>query len=369
MAISLSTDIAAALSQTFAKKIARQYNRVTMLGAALPSEGAMIGNAKNVAWDVVAGTVVGGSGIDGGQTANAYNEGTAVSSSEETADAIVPAILPWGLYRAAFSVSDQEFDTANVSKAMADAASFKLFEERFLSACSKLASVENVDLWAGTGSAVNGVYTGAPNIIGLFGGALAASGTYAGLAVSEFPEWASNVLANGGVPRPLTFDLLAQLESEIFNASSEKPDLIVCSTGVWRKYSLLFEPLRRFNDQVNKVYATSVDALEWRGIPVIRDKDAPEANGSGTLVMLNTKHISKVYLPSSDNSVQDVFKVRDEMGQGFNGDMEFTDMSVPFRLIPLARVGDYSNFMVKSTMQLKVTRRNSMGTIADISVT
>ena len=365
MAISVSTDIAAALSQTFAKKIARQYNRVTMLGAALPSEGAMIGNAKNVAWDVVAGI-----GPDGaGQTANAYNEATAVSDSEETTDPIVPAILPWGLYRAAFSVSDQEFDTANVSKAMADAASFKLFEERFLSACSKLASIENVDFWSGTGAATTGVYVGAPNIIGLFGGALSASGTYAQLAVSDYPEWASNVLANGGVPRPLTFDLLAQLESEIFNASSEKPDLIVCSTGVWRKYSLLFEPLRRFNDQVNKVYATSVDALEWRGIPVIRDKDAPEAAGSGTLTMLNTKHISKVYLPSSDNSVQDVFKVRDEMGQGFNGDMEFTDMSVPFRLIPLARVGDYSNFMVKSTMQLKVTRRNAMGTIADISVT
>ena len=55
-------------------------------------------------------------------------------------------------------------------------------------------------------------------------------------------------MANGGVARPLTFDLMAQMESEIFNACSEKPDLIICSTNVWRKYSMLFEPLHRFND-------------------------------------------------------------------------------------------------------------------------
>ena len=358
----MSADIAAALSQTFAAKIARQYNRVTMLASVIGSEGAVQGNAKNIAWDVIAGTgPVDSDGYHSGQMATAYNEGTAVAENEFTVDPIVPAILPWGLYRASFSVTDQEFDTANVSKAMADAASFKLFEERFLSACTKLASVQNVDLWSGTGTAVGGLYVGAPNIVGL-STALAASGTYAQLAVSDYPEWASNVLANGGVSRPLTFDLLAQLESEIFVACSEKPDLIVCSPGVWRKYSILFEPLRRFNDSQG-LYNTSVDELQWRGIRIVRDKDAPV----GTLVMLNKQHLTKVFLPSSENSMQDVFKVRDEMGVGFNGDATFTDMSVPFRLIPLARSGDYSNFMVKSTLQLKVTRRNSMGVISDIS--
>jgi hypothetical protein len=363
MAIDLSTDIAAALDQSFGKEIRRQYNRVTRLSSALQSEGAVQGNAKNVAWDVVLGDSYNGFG----QTANAYNEGTDVSSTEKTADTIAPAILPWGLYRAAFSVTDQEFDMAFVSRSSASAASTQLLRERILSATSKLASTENVDAWSGTGSATSGVYVGAPNIIGLTGGALASSGTYAGISVTNYPSWASNVLANGGVPRPLTFDLLAQLETEIFNACDEKPNLIVCSSNVWRKYSLLFEPLRRFNDE-KSFYDTSTDVLEWRGIRVIRDKDAPESAGSGTLVMLNTNFMKKVYLPPSDASRQDVWKVQDESLKGFNGDQTFTDTSVPVRVIPLARTGDYMNFMVKSTMQLKVDRRNAHGVLYDISI-
>ncbi len=364
MAIDTSVDIANALSQRFRPDIARQYNRVTMLATALGSEGAVRGNAKNVAWDVVLGD-----GYNGfGQTANAYNEGTPMEAAEFTTDSVAPAILPWGLYRNGFSVSDQEFDEAFADiGGAATAINSGLLRERILSATSKLASQENVDFWTGTGTATTGVYVGAPNIIGLFGGALANSGTYAGLSVSNYPSWGSNVLANGGVPRPLTLDLFAQLETEIFNACSEKPNLIVMSSNVWRKYNVLFEPERRFNDAQSS-YNTSVDSLMWRGIRIIRDKDAPEANGSGCLVMLNTNHITKCYLPPSDMSRADVWKVQDQSLQGFNGDATFTDTSMPVRIIPLARTGDYMNFMIKSTCQLKVTRRNALGTISDISI-
>jgi hypothetical protein len=335
-----------------------------MLASALGSEGATQGNAKNVAWDVVLGDSYNGFG----QTANAYNDGTPMESSEFTTDTLAPAILPWGLYRNGFSVSDLEFDAAFQSAGSATAASVGLLRERILSATSKLASQENVDFWTGTGSATSGVYVGAPNIVGFFGGALAASGTYAGIPLVDYPSFGSNILSNGGVARPLNFDLLAQLESEIFNACSEKPNLIVCSTNVWRKYSNLFEPERRWNDS-QKVYNTSVDSLEWRGIRVIRDKDAPEAAGQGVLLMLNTRHCTKVYLPPSDMSRADVWKVQDDSLKGFNGDQTFTDTSVPVRIIPLARTGDYMNFMVKSTVQLKVTRPNSCGFINDISIT
>lgn len=364
MAIDVSTDVATALSQRFQKDIARQYNRETVLAAELPSEGAVQGNAKNVAWDVVLGDSFNGFG----QTANAYNEGTAMAAGEFTTDAIAPAILPWGLYRNGFSVSDHEFDMAFVSGGTAVEASVSLLRERILSATSKLASQENVDLWNGTGSATSGVYVGAPNIIGFLGGALANSGTYAGLSVSNYPSWGGNVLSNGGVARPLTFDLLAQLETNIFVACGQKPKKIVCSPNVWRKYSALFEPLRRFNDDQN-VYSTSTDVLMWRGIPVIRDKDGYEFNGAGTLLMLNTDYVSKAYLPPSQVSRQDVWKVQDESLKGSNGKQgDFTDMSVPVRIIPLARTGDYMNFMVKSTVQLKVTRRNANGYISDIAI-
>lgn len=365
MALDTSVDIASALSQRFQADIVRQYNRLTTTSAAIPSEGAVQGNAKNVAWDVVMGDFYNGFG----QTANAYPEGTNVSAAETTADTIAPAILPWALYRSCFAVTDHEYDTAFVSGGTAAQASVGLLRERILSATTKLASLENVDLWSGTGTATSGVYVGAPNVIGFFGGALAASGSYAGISVSNYPSWASNVLANGGVGRPLTFDLMAQLETEIYNACSEKPNLIVCSSNVWRKYSALFEPLRRFNDQANgDTYNTSTDMLEWRGIRIMRDKDAPESNGTGVMVFLNTNYISKAYLPPSDNSRQDVWKVQDQSLQGTNGANVVSDHSVPVRIIPLARLGDYSTFMCKSTMQLKITRRNSMGVISDISI-
>lgn len=364
MAIDVSSDVATALSQRFESDIKRQYNRLTALAAALRSEGAVQGNAKNVAFDVVLGDSYNGFG----QTANAFNEATAMAAGEFTTDTIAPAILPWGLYRNGFSISDHELDIAFVSGGSATAASVGMLRERILSATSKLASQENVDLWSGTGTASAGLYVGAPNIIGLFGGALAASGSYAGISTTNYPSWASNVLANGGVARPLTFDLMAQLETLIFNACGEKPNLIVCSSNVWRKYSALFEPLRRFNDQENK-YDTSVDELSWRGIRIIRDKDAPEVSGSGSMVFLNTEHITKVFLPPSELSRSDVWKVQDDSLKGTNGNKQVSDASVPVRIIPLARTGDYMNFMVKSTVQLKVTRRNALGVIQDISIT
>ncbi len=364
MAVDISTDVAAALSQRFAADIKRQYNRETVLAAELSSEGAVQGNAKNVAWDVVLGDSYNGFG----QTANAYNEGTDVSAAEKTTDTIAPAILPWGLYRNAFSVSDHEFDTAFVSGGSATQASVGLLKERILSATTKLASLENLDLWSGTGSATSGVYVGAPNIIGFLGGALANSGTYAGISVANYPSWSGNVLANGGVPRPLTFDLLSQLETNIFVACGQKPTKIVASPNVWRKYSALFEPLRRFNDAQN-VYSTSTDVLMWRGIPIIRDKDGVEAAGAGTLLMINENYVTKAYLPPSQNSREDVWKVQDESLKGSNGAPgQMTDTSVPVRIIPLARTGDYMNFMVKSTVQLKITRRNTCGYISDINI-
>jgi hypothetical protein len=365
MALDNSSDISAALSQRFAPAIARQYNRVTVLAGEIESEPASAArNAKNVAWDVLLGDLFNGFG----QVASAYNEGTDVSAAEKTADSIVPATIAWALYRDAISVTDLEFDEAyQDGGGSATATSVRLLEERILSATSTLASLGNVDLWNGTGTATSGAYVGAPNVIGFNGGALSSSGTYAGISTANYPSWSGNTLGNGGVPRPLTVDLMSSMESLIFNACSEKPDLIVCSTHVWQKYNSIFEPLRRENDD-KSVYSTSVNRLMWRGIPVIRDKDALEANGAGVMLFLNRKHCKKVFLEPSKPSHSDVWKAPQSDLEGFNGDQMRTPMSLPVIVIPLARTGDYSNYMVKVTWQLKVTRRNSCGIIADISI-
>src|ERR1700722_18004287 len=120
------SDVANALSQRFFPKVARQYNRQTVLAGELdvissPTQGV----AKNAAFDAVLG--------DGGQQASASAEGTAMQQSEFTADNIAPGTLPWAIYRNGFQVSDTEFDAASASVGSASAVE-ALLTERILSA-------------------------------------------------------------------------------------------------------------------------------------------------------------------------------------------------------------------------------------------
>lgn len=345
--INLLTDVANSLSQRFASKLARQFNRMAVLGAALPSEA---GFGKNVAWDVE---------MDGA-TAGSYHEGDDVAGGELNVDALVPATLSWGHYRSAFQVSETEFDAAATSAGSADAI-VRLFDERIMSAGMKLASVINGDLWSGDGT--DG--SSNPDIVGVQGGALETSGSYAGLDRGTYPLWKGNVLANGGVGRSLTVDLMDQMDANIFTASGVRPNLIVCDPATFRKYKGLFEAVRRVDGEGPiKRYDTSTSELFYQGIPILRDKDAP----SGTMTFLNTNLVSKVYLPISPMSSEDVFKVQEVEGQGGNGEGENNSLALPFKIVPLAKNGDSLKFMVKCVLNLKVQRPNSMGYIKDISV-
>lgn len=345
---SLLTNIANALSQTFAPKLARQFNRMSVLAAALPTEASS--NGKNVGWDVELS----------GATAGSYAEGDDVASGELNVDVAVPAMLSWGHYRAAFQISDTQFDAAARSIGSADEL-VALFEERIMSTGMKLASVINSDLWSGDGT--DG--SSNPNIVGVQGGALETSGFYANIDRSSYAEWKGNVKANGGIARALTVDLMDQMDADIFTASGVRPNLIVCDPATFRKYKGLFESVRRV-EGVGPIsrYDTSTSELFYQGIPILRDKDAP----AGTMTFLNTNLCSKVYLPSSAQSLQDVWKAREVEGVGGNGQGEENATGLPFVIVPLARSGDSSKFMIKCVLNLKVSRPNSMGYIKDISV-
>lgn len=350
MATDKLTNVANALSQLFAKKLARQYNRMAVLGQVIPTERDGQGSAKNIAWDVEMGGAVAGS----------YAEGADVDPSEISTDTLVPATLSWGHYRGAFQCSETEFDAAAASAGSADRVR-ALFSERVLSANTALAQSLNSDLWVGTGS--DG--SSNPNIVGIHGGALEATGLYAGINRSSYALWKGNVLANGGIARPLTIDLMEQMDQNIFTASGERANVIVTSPGVFRKYKGLFESIRRV-EGTGPIprYDTSVSSLFFQGdIAILRDKDAP----AGTMSFLNTNRISKTYLPVSSQSVEDVFKVMEEDGKGSNGDGEENPLDLPFRIVPLAKNGDSLKFMVKCVLQLKLTRPNSMGYIKDIA--
>jgi hypothetical protein len=340
----LLTNVAGALSQRFAPKLARQFNRLTVLGSVIPTEP---GFGKNVGWDVeVSGAV-----------ASSYAEGADLVSGDYNVDPIVPATLSWGHYKSAFAMSETEVNAAASSAGSADAI-LKLVGERIMSNGAKLASVINVDLWSGTGSDTNSN----PNIVGLQGGAAETTGIYANINRSSYTEWKGNVLSNGGIARALTIDLLDQLESNIYTASGVKPNIIVCDPNVFRKYKGLFESLRRIDGTGPLVYNTSTSELFYQGIPILRDKDAP----SGTLQMFNTEYVKKVYLPNAQQANEDVYKATEFEGTGSNGDGNETGMGLPFRIVPIAKTGDSLKFMVKAVLNLKVTRPNTVGYVKDI---
>jgi hypothetical protein len=218
--------INSALSQIFAEPLARQWNRSTILLNRLMAKGDIgDGKGKNVAFDVE---------FTGNQ-ASTVAEGSDVQPNEFQSDVNMPAVLPWAHYRSSFQISETEFDAARSSLGT-PAALQDLFGDRILGAGAQIARKIENDVFQGTGVDASGN----PTIIGIFGGALVTSGGYAGINAGTWTEWQTNILANGGVARTLTVDLLDQADALIFTASSEPWDLITTSAGVSRKYGGFF---------------------------------------------------------------------------------------------------------------------------------
>ncbi len=350
------SSISSALSQIFAPDLARQWNRSAITAALVP---ASKGAGKNAAWDTEFT----------GATAQTVAEGADVPGSEYSSDVNLPAILNWAHYRSSFQITETEYDAAASSVGTAQALQ-DLFGERVFGAGAKIARLINNDMLIGTGT--DG--SGNPTIIGLTGGALDATGTYAGIARGTYPEWAGNVLANGGVNRPLTLDLLAQMDQNIFAASREPWTCILASAGIVRKYEGLIEPNRRlmgagnaaglpsFGSGANFDPSMQIDGW-YKGKPVFRDPSMP----AGFMVFYNQNQVQAKYLPRV-MTPQDAVIARMLNLQGSSGSV--TDVtSIPARVAVLAKTGDSIKVSVKVTLQMLVRRANAMGYIKDISET
>lgn len=357
MAFDNLTNLLPALTQSFAKRLVKTWNRQALLISQIPVVSDMgQGDAKQVAWDAAFT----------GATAASFAEGSDVAPSEFNQDPIVPAVLPWGMYRAAFKLSNLEINAG--SRNIAGAVELgNLVGLRAEGSITKMLSVMNQDFFTGTGTDQNGN----PNIVGL-NSALPATGTYAGLSKSSFVEWQGNVLGNGGVVRPLTFDLLANLEQLIFISSGREPDAIVCSPGVARKYEGLFEtrritfdngqsPVPGYQGSTTSPYTGPRTNLFWRSKPVIRDRNCP----ANTLYMLNWQEIETKYLPFQPLAPDGVNAYNASMpsADGTN----FTPTNIMCTVYPLARTGSAVPFVAEVYVQLKIARPNSCGILQDVS--
>lgn len=338
-----------AFSTTFSSRLTRAFNRVAQFAKILPMEPAVgQGGGKQIGWDVEVS----------GAAAASFAEGSDIGTTEWATDPVLPATLPFGQYRSAFQLSNLEVKAAMASPAQA-AELGRIYAERLRGSLSKIASVANADLFTGTGT--DG--SSNPNLIG-FDAAVAATGTYAGISKGTYAEWAGNVLANGGTPRPLTMDLLYNLEQLIFVASGMEFDAIVCSAGVARKYAGLFESNVRVVQDGGKPlesYQGGVSGgMFWKGRPVIRDRNAP----AGTLRMVKLSEIA--IRPLTTESNDDGMLDGQVDAPSTNG-----EQSEPSGLIcdvfPIGRTGSSVKFVAETYLQLQVKRPNAHGLLQDLS--
>jgi hypothetical protein len=368
MAAEFLTSIDSALSQAFAEPLARQWNRSAILLNRLQAKGTTgVGGGKNVAFDLE---------FTGNQ-ALTVAEGSDVAASEFASDVNLPAILPWAHYRSAFQISETEIDAASSSIGTPTALQ-DLFGDRIMGAGAQIARKIENDILNGTGVDVNGN----PTIIGIFGGALVNSGSYAGVNTTSWTEWQSNVLSNGGVSRSLTVDLLDQADAQIFTASSEQWDVIVTTAGVSRKYGGFFTgsgtgaPSYPFARQDTNAtgFQTGVQGSVafdgqipqfYRGQQVLRDAVAP----IGNLALLNTNHIKIKYLQRKQTPQDAVFSnmmsANGATGVGYpSGYTQAT--AIPLRIAMLAKTGESVKVMVSVAIQMLVDRPNSCAVVQSI---
>lgn len=357
-----------ALSQIMDPDLTRQWNRTTYLLKWIAEAGGIKpGTGKNAAFDVEFT----------GATAGTVAEGSDIQATEYNSDINEPAIFSWATYRTSFQISEQEVDAARTSVGTPERLR-DLFGSRIISANAILAKSVEQDLLTGTGVDSNGN----PTLIGIFGGALSASGIYGGLNPATYSEWASTQLGNGGTLRSLTPNLMNQADNQIFVNSSMPWNLILTDAAIAAKYEQFFTagtsnsggvPAIRMNDGArNPEYGlgTTLDAqgqmdnLLWKGKRVQRNPLSP----ANKMAFLNTEFIKMQFLPHLPT--RNEIEFFESLGlTGSSGDEPATRMTVPLpvRFAEIAKTGDSHKISARLTVAAAITRRNAMATVVDIS--
>lgn len=339
--------ITSSLATIFENDIVSQFNRSVVLTQLLPFKP---GTQKQLAWTPE---------FDGTNNSGAIAEGADVAAYSD--DTVTPAFLPWANYSDAFSVSGMALSAAAATGNPDELAN--LFAEKLDRAVSRLTRALNRDWYIGQGSG-----SSPAQIQGLLdtAGALNASSSYAGIASGTYSQWASNVLAAGGIARPLTVDLMRDMRVSIFNACGERPDLIVCDATQQEAYGKLLGPSRRYvQDVYLRGQSIKLDggyqSLDFDGIPVIADPNCP----AGKMLFLNTRHVFVRQLPPaqmpmgiSSATVRLHGTAEEQLGQ------MATSMSARINLLSVT--GDAYKFQLIVYPQLQVRRPNSCGVIADL---
>ena len=338
--------IANAIAIIFEDKIAWQINRAVVLGQLLAVKP---GRGQNITWDIRTGTAV--------PTTPQLADGADVTTFNS--DTKQPATLYYGNYYDAFAVGGMAIDLAMSSANPAELED--LVGEELVESTTRIAAGIAYDVYNGNGA------TAPPTIMGLCdstNGGLLATGTYATVSRSGYPQWASNVISNGGVRRPITFGQMQDMERKIYVASGKLPDLIVADPVTYEKYGQLFQGARRYIEDITLASGKKITAdggwkaLEFNGIPIVRDIMCP----AGTMLFLSTDEVFLVQPPSLAPGNMGETSATGTPEAQYGG----SKMNLRVKVKALAETGDHMKIAQFCRVQAQVRRPQACGQIVDL---
>lgn len=342
------SSVSSALATLFQPRVRAQMNRSCVTMQLLPYQE---GEGKNLQWDVEFGNPA--------PTTSVLADGADVSTYND--DSIQAAVLQWGTYSEAFAVTGKAMAAARRTANPAELED--LFGEKFERAVRRLTKSINIDIVTQVG--------GTDQIQGFFGGSnppIATSGSYAGLSTGSYAQWKSNVDANGGNLRPLSFQLMRNMRKSIYTACGEQPNMIVCSPNIFEKYGLLFGDNRRYVQDVTLggrkiTLDAGFKALEFDGIPVFQDVDMTDV-----MLFLNTDYVRLRQLPDSPQVANRAPGMVELHGMA-EEQLGTAATKLRARINPLAVTGDSFKVQLVLYPQLQVERPNACGVIKDLETT
>lgn len=347
--------IADALPTILQDKVIPQMNRSAPILQVLPYEGS---GQKVMSWDVEFKN-------SGEATDSSIAEGADVTVFQD--DDLVPAVLSWKDYSEAIAVTGKALAAARGSAGPGRGAVelADLWSQKTLRAVRRLGKNLGRDIWTGpgTGNRILGLYGGST----LTSGApLSNAGTYAGINRATYADWQSNVVANGGVTRPISFQLMRDTRREIYEACGEMPDIIFCDPTQHEAYGMLFNDQRRYVQEITIrgqkiVLDGGYRALEFDGIPIIADVNHP----ANCMTWLNTNYVK---ICSLDDSINEANRSPRMINLQVMPEEQLMSGSTPLRarLNPLSIDGDKYKIQMILYPQMKVERPNACGVLADL---
>ena len=365
-----SGSINSSLALVVENKVRPQINRARPGFQLIPKLPNDMGQ-KQVSWDVTFGTA--------GTGTAAVADGADLDDSEAAVDTIVPASLPMRCYKGQFNITGLADAMAEYTGNPSDLKKLKVFE---LDRCSQRLGVDMANdalTGDGVGNAVRipvvGLLAPDPSDTSKPTGGLLDTGVYATISRTTYPQWAGNVfnaatLTGGSVNPALFRKAITTIITR--DAMSRAPSVILASPRSWDKAAAVFDPQRRYEEEINKVTTAmgteivldaGVRSMSFDGIPIIRDPGITETT-TGTFLFLNLDEVAARYIPFP--SAADI-EQGDIMVTKAYGAVS-TKTGLMYKLIRLARNGDKERYALISYWQMQVGSCNSHAVISGINI-